>query len=391
MPLCLFANVNSKLTLPRIRSIFLALATASWVVAAGTMYAQGISNPRASYVDVAQRHAELAGTTDPRTVKAIASLHFCTRLPPVAPPVGRMEIPHHYLSGSHGPVNPAEAAATRIYSAFELRVTAGMNQWLVTARKQEAQCAQQQIDAWAQAGALLDYDPKESSQAWYQVEWTLSSTAISESVLMNEPSLDPVLVKRDIAWMNKVAHRTVEFDKQGKQTNNHHYWRGLAAVATGVISSDSDLFQWGVGVYKQGIDEIDQRGAFPQEMARHERAIHYQAFALQPLVPIAQFAERQKVPLYAYRSPSGHTIRDAVDFLGAVIANPQIVKAYTPDEQMVDDVAPDFFSFAEFYCHHYPPATIPPAILNGLQQPTFATRIGGGTTVIDGYSPVKSK
>ncbi|MEI9981465.1 MAG: alginate lyase family protein [Edaphobacter sp.] len=93
--------------------------------------------------------------------------------------------------------------------------------------------------------------------------------------------------------MNKVAHRTVDFDNAGKQTNNHHYWRGLAAVSTGVISSDNDLFKWGVGVFKQGIDELDARGALPQEMARHERAIHYQSFALQPLVPLAEFAERQ--------------------------------------------------------------------------------------------------
>ena len=57
-----------------------------------------------------------------------------------------------------------------------------------------------------------------------------------------------------------MAHRTVDFDKAGKQTNNHHYWRGLAAVATGVISSDDDLFNWGIGVYKQAIGELDERG-----------------------------------------------------------------------------------------------------------------------------------
>jgi poly(beta-D-mannuronate) lyase len=354
-------------------------------------HAEGVTKPQASYIDVAQRHAELVHNTDPRTAAAIASLKFCTRLPAVESPMGRMIIPHHYMSGSSGPVNPAEAVATKVYNAFERRVTSGMNQWLVTGNKDEAQCAQQQIDLWAQAGALLDYDPKESSQAWYQVEWTLSATAISESVLVNEKSLDQAMVKRDIEWMNKVAHRTVEFDKAGKQTNNHHYWRGLAAVAVGVISSDNGLFNWGVGVYKQGINVIDQRGALPQELARHERAIHYQSFALQPLVPIAQFAERQGVPLYAYKSPTGHTVRDAVNFLGAVLANPEIVKAYVPDTQMIDDMGSDFFSFAEFYSHHVPPGDLPPAIVKGLERPTAATRIGGNTTVIDGYVPKEGK
>lgn len=365
-----------------------------WVAAiflfAYMTHAERVSDPRASYIDVRQRHSQLAHNKDPRTAEAIASLGFCTKLPFVLPPAGRMIIPPHYFSGGHGPINPAEAEVTRVYSSFEQRVTAGMNQWLVTSSKVEAQCAQRQIDAWAQAGTLLDYDPKQSSQAWFQVEWTLSSIAISESVLVNESSLNPVQVKRDIEWMNKVAHRTVEFDKAGKQTNNHHYWRGLAATATGVISSDDDLFDWGISVYKQAIGEVDERGALPQEMARHERAIHYQSFALQPLIPLAEFAERQHVPLYQYRSPTGHTVYDAVNFFGAALANPEIVKAYTPDTQLIDGEGHDFFAFAEFYSHHVDPTQIPASILKGLKQPTFATRIGGSTTVVDGYAPTRA-
>jgi hypothetical protein len=125
-------------------------------------------------------------------------------------------------------------------------------------------------------------------------------------------------------------------------------------------------------------------------MARHERAIHYQSFALQPLTPLASFAERQHIPLYSYRSPTGRTIHDAVNFLGEALANPEIIKAYTPDAQMIDDKGADFFSFAEFYSHHAGPGQIPATILQGLEQPTFATRIGGSTTVIDGYVPSSS-
>jgi hypothetical protein len=296
-----------------------------------------------------------------------------------------MIIPPHYISGGHGPINPAEAPVTRVYNDFEHRVTAGMNQWLVTSSKAEAQCAQQQIDTWAQANTLLDYDPKESSQAWFQVEWTLSAIAISESVLVNERSLDKAVVKRDIAWMNKVAHRTVEFDKAGTQKNNHHYWRGLAAIAVGVISSDNDLFNWGVATYKEAIDELDQRGALPKEMARHERAIHYQSFALQPLVPLAAFAEQQGVPLMHYRSPSGKTIADAVDFFGSAMADPSIIKAYTPEDQLLGGEGKDFYAFAEIYSSYYP--QLPASVAKGLEKPSVAARIGGNMTVVDGYVP----
>jgi hypothetical protein len=121
-------------------------------------------------------------------------------------------------------------------------------------------------------------------------------------------------------------------------------------------------------------------------MARHERAIHYQSFALQPLAPLAAFAEQQHVPLYQYRSPSGKTITDAVNFLGEAVADPEIIKAYTPDAQMVDDLGSDFFAFAEFYSH-YSNTPLPPSILKGLERPTSATRIGGNTTVVTGYVP----
>jgi hypothetical protein len=349
--------------------------------------AEQVSNSRASYIDIAARRAQLAANKDPRTAKAIASLQSCTRLAPVAPPTGRIIIPQRYLSGGHGPVNPEEEKVTSLYHHFEERVTAGMNQWLVTSNPAEAQCAQQQIDSWAQAATLLNYDPKESSQAWFQIEWTISAVAISESVLVNEPTLDPALLKRDIAWMNKVAHRTVDFDKAGTQTNNHHYWRGLAATAVGVISSDNDLFTWGVNVYKQGINEIDDRGAFPQEMARHERAIHYQSFALQPLVPLAAFAERQHVPLFSYRSPTGRTIDDAVRFFGEALANPQIVKPYAQEEQLLTGEGADFFSFAELYSHYAAHPQLTPSILQGLSKPTYSSRIGGNLTVISGYTP----
>jgi len=79
-------------------------------------------------------------------------------------------------------------------------------------------------------------------------------------------------------------------------------------MATGVVASDQKRFDFGVQAYKDGVDEIDQRGAFPKEMARADRAIHYQSFALQPLVTLAAFAERQGVPLYSYASPTGRTI-----------------------------------------------------------------------------------
>jgi hypothetical protein len=344
----------------------------------------GLLNPRASYIDVAARRTELKHIKDERISSALSQIGTCSAQAPVDPPTGPMRIPMHYLHGGHGPTNPAEHAATGPYLQFEKRVTAGMNDFLATGSHAEAVCAQDQIDKWAQANTLMDYDAVENAQSWYQVEWTLSSIATSESVLLNDSRLDAGETARDVAWMNKVAHRMIGFPVEAAHHNNHHYWRGLAAIATGVISSDRELFNFGVQAYKDGVDEIDQRGAFPKEMARSERSIHYQSFALQPLIPIAAFADRQHVPLYSYTSQTGHTIADAVDFLGKAVADPSIVKAYTPDDQLVDTDAPDFFAAIEFYAHHFPDRKLPASIVDALKKPTSATRLGGSTTVIAG-------
>lgn len=352
--------------------------------AAAGQTAKPALNPHASYIDVKARRAELKHTKSERVHAALADLKMCSSLPVVDPPMGPIRIPMHYLAGGHGAINPAEHLQTAVYEQFELRVTSGMNQFVATGSHKEAQCAQEQIDKWAQANSLMDYNAADQKQSWFQVEWTLASVSTSESMLVNDAKLDKAETGRDIAWMDKVAHHMIGFPEEKVHQQNHHYWRGLGAIATGVVASDQELFDWGVQAYKDGVDEIDQRGAFPKEMARAERAIHYQSFALQPLVTAAEIAERQGVQLYGYTSPTGHTVADAINFLGKAVGNPSVVKVYTPEEQLLDSDAPDFFADIEFYTHRFPERKLPPSLVDALKKPTFATRLGGSTTVLAG-------
>ncbi|MGA2673411.1 MAG: alginate lyase family protein [Terracidiphilus sp.] len=358
--------------LARILAAVLALALPA--------FAQHVTDPHASVVDVAARQTVLQSTGDPLLRAAIKGLHFCVAMPPVPAPVGRMIVPHHYLSGSNGPTNPAEAPATRIYAIFEARITAGMNQYLATGSHAESACALAQLDAWAQARALLDYDRKESSQAWFQVEWTLSSAGIADSVLVNDSTLDPEQQRRVNAWLRTAAHQDISFEKSSDSGNNHHYWRALAATAIGVAAGDDKLFRFGIRTYKEAIEAIDPRGAFPLEMARHENAIHYQGFALQPLVLIAQFASRQGIDLYAYES-HGRSLRDAIVFFGRAVEDPSLVRPYTADTQAGGFGSGDFADFA-FYVARFGAESLPPAIVHALEHPTATTRLGGSTTLL---------
>ncbi len=345
-----------------------------------SLHAQTIQNVRASVVDAEQRHAALAQSDDPLLKKAIEELPRCTTSPDVAAPPQPMVIPHHYLNGSSGPTNPAEAEATRVYAEFERRITAGMNRYVATGSQAEAVCALAQLDAWAQAGALTNYDPRVSSQAWYQAEWTLSAAGITLSVLTQDQRLNPASISRVTLWLDHAAHVLLSHEKPEELGNNHHYWRALAAISIGIPAGDDKLYAYGIDVYKQAIGQFDKSGAFPLEMARHENAIHYQGFALEPLLTIAAFAQQQGVNLFAY-SANGHTIRDAVVFFGKAVADPSLVKSYTTDEQKLGFGAGDFAAF-NYYVANTGSEGLPPSIIEAIAQPTFSTRIGGSTTVL---------
>jgi poly(beta-D-mannuronate) lyase len=361
-----------------------SLAATIFVVALVTSNsnAQHVSAHKASILDVPARIAQLQTTKDPLLLSAIKGVRSCLKTDPVVAPASPMRIPHHYLNGSHGPTNPAEAAATVMYGKFEQRITAGMNQYVATGSDAEAKCALDQMDAWAKANALTAYDPhdKDNTQSWYQAEWTLCSAGVTFSVLVNNANLDLPELKRVALWLDTAAHQLISYEKPGELGNNHHYWRALAAISIGVACSDDVLFKYGVEVYKQAIAQLDKNGAFPLEMERHERATHYQAFALQPLVLIAAFAARQNVDLYGYSS-NGHTLYDAIVFLGKAIDDPSIIKQYTPDKQMADYGGGDYAPFA-YFAARFPNQVLPPSITNGLKHPTGETRIGGSATLL---------
>jgi len=343
------------------------------------LFAQHVSDPKASLIDVQARIELMKKTKEPLLRDAKAKLASCRKLPEVAAPATPINIPRHYLNGSHGPTNPAEAAATKVYGQFENRITAGMNRYVATGNQKEAKCALDQLDTWRKGGALLDYDPKTSSQAWYQVEWTLSSAGVTESVLVTDKKLDQAKLQQVNAWLNQATHKMIAFEGPN-DLNNHHYWRALAAMSVGVLSSDDDLFQYAVKAYEGAIDELDQNGAFPREMARNERASHYQTFALQPLVPLAEFAARQNVDLYGY-APNGGSIEDAIIFFGRSVDDPSIIKQYTPEKQDEGFGGGDYAPYI-FFHNRYPQVELPPSITTALQKPLGSSRIGGSITVL---------
>ncbi len=345
-----------------------------------------IADPSASFLDVSARRDELAHATTPRVLEALSWKSACTNSDQPAPPAGRMIIPHHYLTGSNGPINPQEGIATTPYRKLNDAVSDGASRYVATGDSAEAVCVANLLARWAAANTLLDYSFQESSQAWYQVEWTLSSISLSWSVVQTDPAIPAAQRAAILAWLHKVTEYMFDQDPhpgEPARENNHAYWRALCATSVGIITSDDKLYRRGLAQYVRAIGQMNPDGSFPLEMARHENAIHYQSFALAPLVMIAELARRQGIDLYSLRV-NGHIIADAVDFLVRASANPGLVKEYASEPQtfsLFSNEKPP--AWTEFWAARHPgkPQSDFADLTELLTKPLVDSTIGGNSTI----------
>jgi poly(beta-D-mannuronate) lyase len=294
-----------------------------------------IVDPSASFLDVSARRSQLASVSTPRVLLALKNQHGCTDSEEPDPPVGRMIIPRHYLSGNHGPTNPDEWKATAPYQKLQEAVTDGASRYVATGDHAEAACVASLLARWAAARTLLDYSFRESSQAWYQVEWTLSSVSLAFSVVQADSAVSAAQRKQILAWMVDVTRYMFDQDPHPDdhtRENNHAYWRSLCAASVGSMTGDDKLYRRALEQYVRAIGQMNSDGSLPLEMARHENALHYQSFALAPLVMVAEIAARQGTDLYSIRV-NGHTIADAVDFLVRASRDPNLMKQYATEPQ----------------------------------------------------------
>jgi poly(beta-D-mannuronate) lyase len=366
----------------RIFAIFLSLTVAVPLsLAEKNPYDKAtVTNPKASFINVSARRAELARATTPRVLQALSWKSGCVSSEQPAPPSGVMFIPHHYLSGSNGPVDPRENIATEPYRKLDQVVSDGATRYVVTGSSAEAVCVANLLARWAAANSLLDYTFQQSSQAWYQVEWTLSSVSLAWSVVQTDPAIPAAQRAAILSWMHKVTEYMFAQDPHpgdDAHENNHAYWRALCATSVGILTSDDKLYRRGLAQYFRAVGQINRDGSLPLEMVRHENALHYQSFALTPLVMIAELASRQGIDLYSLRV-NGHTIADAVSFLVRASADPGLIKKYASEPQtfsLFSGEKPP--AWTEFWAARYPGK--PWSDL--LTQPLVDSTIGGDATL----------
>ena len=262
-----------------------------------------------------------------------------------APPVfGRtLELQGYYTDKQYSVIDQKRLDAFNQQSAGPTHLgqfaTQAADAWLGTGSRAAAVCVYSLLDAAAKADA---WDGKMSNNnGVYLQNWMLSGAGAAYLKVRNSKVGAPEQDARIQRWFRLVAGRVreyfdLQFGRPGSDAwNNHMYWAGLAVATEGIADNDRDAFIWGIGTYRMGMDAIEPDGSLTAEMGRGQRALHYQLYAVGPLVMLAELGEANGIDLYAMKSGAIHRL---VRFNIAAMKDPSIIAKRTGVAQ--DTAAP---------------------------------------------------
>ena len=286
-----------------------------------------VTDPNASYFDVSDRYNILNSRSDLLNYSTYSESNFDSCEIPT--PVDYFLVMPAFYDDKDGwekAYEPLEKFETYITDTSELYVK--------TKNDKYAHCVADVLYEWAKKDSLMsfDYDGNDH-QAWFGIEWTTSSAGMAYSIIKSNNSIESNKKTVIENWLKKVAKNQISYTGGSTSCcNNHSYWRGLEAIIVGVVSNDNELFRYGIERYKSALESMNSDGSLPLEMGRGSGAIHYQNFAILPLIYIAETAYRQGFNIYDL-SIDGKSLHLAINFLMQCIENEDVVKNYTTEEQ----------------------------------------------------------
>jgi poly(beta-D-mannuronate) lyase len=283
------------------------------------------------------QHEKLRSPWDSAKIQLTDASYKCPVPPPFA---STIEIGSYYIDPHASVIDQKKLDAFQKASEpsthLSQYVALAADAYLAKGSKPAAACAYMLLESAATADAWAGKMP--GFQGVYVQNWLLSAVAISylkvrESGL-GTPQQDAVIQK----WFDHLAVRVGEyFDAEVKRggsdgENNHLYWAGLAIAAAGIADQDQEAFQWGITAGRMGIDAIQPDGSLIAEMNRGQMALHYNLYALAPLIMLAELGEANRIDLYAYDDGAIHKL---VNFCLAGLEDPTIVEKRTGIKQVV--------------------------------------------------------
>jgi poly(beta-D-mannuronate) lyase len=324
-----------------------------------------VTDPNASYFDVSQRRAFLREHERAAEFQPLNSRYDGECMAPDPPISLRDPVSVPPLYKSNGERNPRWSEGARPFHEVRRTAIAMAKSYVVTGNGEAARCLGDYLVRLAALQALTRIDDS-TRQGWYTVAWTATDIALAYSIVRGDSSIGEDQRRQIESWLKAVVSHQVAIPGNpglvGDCCNNHLYWRGLEAAATGIVTQDADLLTWGIGAYRNALRDMNPDGSFPGEMGRGARALHYQSFAIWPLVITAELAERQGYDLYGMDF-DGKTLHLAIDFLMRALADPSILKPYTAKRQNMEFAS--FLPWAEIYQRRFPRPDLRPYIGQG--------------------------
>jgi poly(beta-D-mannuronate) lyase len=214
--------------------------------------------------------------------------------------------------------------------------TSAADAWLSKGSRAAAACVYSLLASAAKADAWADKMPNNNSI--YMQNWLLSGTAIAYLKVRNSGAGTAEQDAQIQKWFGLLAVQVREYFDNGRKHpgsdawNNHMYWAGLSVAAEGIATSDAEAFLWGLATYEMGVHAIKPDGSLDAEMGRGQRALHYQLYALGPLIMLAELGESNGIDLYAARDGAIHKL---VEFDVAAMKDPSLIAKRTGEEQKI--------------------------------------------------------
>lgn len=181
-------------------------------------------------------------------------------------------------------------------------------------------CFNEALEPWAQQKALTQSDASKQGEAVRK--WFLS--ALATNMMKAQALTDWQISAAQRDWLALLAERVQQHATPRRQRmdlyNNHDYWSAWAVMASGLVLNDPARVEWAEQGYWLAIRQITPRKGgvvLPLEAARGKRAAEYHAFAITPLILMAEAGTRNGMPLYEGRGEQLHALAEQVVHLWA--------------------------------------------------------------------------
>lgn len=219
------------------------------------------------------------------------------------------------------------------YLSFLGQVTEYMRDPRPAVRAAAKTCFAEALEPWAQANALAQRDASKQGEAVRK--WFLS--ALATNMMKAQALTDWQISEAQRNWLGRLADRVQAHAEPRRQRmdlyNNHDYWSSWAVMAAALVLDDPARLVWAEEGYWLAIGQITPRQGgvvLPREAARGKRAEEYHAFAITPLILMAEAGTRNGLNLYGGNGAQLHALAQQVvhfwagDGKGASFAQKQV-------------------------------------------------------------------